>query len=84
MQLEIAGKETATENNIKRGLEHCADKRVTEVAVLVFPNGGFTLDKFNAALRRYNGLAKLNDGQFLKFKKIICIQNGQIVHQVDI
>ena len=84
LQLEIAGKETATENNIKRGLEHCADKRVTEVAVLVFPNGGFTLDKFNAALRRYNGLAKLNDGQFLKFKKIICIQNGQIVHQVDI
>ncbi len=27
---------------------------------------------------------KLNDGQFLRFKKIICVQKGQIVHMVDL
>lgn len=84
LQFEVAGRETATTNNIKRGLEHCADKKSTQIAVLDFPNGGFTLDKFNTALRRYMGLEKLNDGQFLRFKKIICVQMGQIVHTVEL
>ena len=84
LQFEVAGRETATTNNIKRGLEHCADKKGTQIAVLDFPNGGFTLEKFDIALRRYMGLEKLNDGQFLRFKKIICVQKGQIVHMVDL
>ncbi len=84
LQFEVAGRETATTNNIKRGLEHCADKKSTQIAVLDFPNGGFTLEKFDIALRRYMGLEKLNDGQFLRFKKIICVQKGQIVHMVDL
>ena len=83
LQFEVAGRETATPNNIKRGLEHCADKKTTQVAVFDFPNGGFSHDKFNTALRRYMGLEQLNDGQFLRFKKIICVQMGQIVHQID-
>ncbi|MBD5217641.1 MAG: minor capsid protein [Bacteroidales bacterium] len=83
LQFEVAGRESATANNIKRGLEHCADKKTTKIAVLDFPNGGFNLDTFNIALRRYKGLEKLNDGQFLKFKKIICIQNRQIIHEID-
>ena len=84
LQFEVAGRETATTNNIKRGLEHCADKKGTQIAVLDFPNGGFTLEKFDIALRRYMGLEKLNDGQFLRFKKIICVQKGQIAHMVDL
>lgn len=80
---EIASRETATVNNIKRGLEHCADKKTTEIAVLHFPNGGFNPDNFNKALRRYKGLEKLHDGQFRRFKKIICIQSGQIVYEID-
>ena len=83
LQFEVAGRETATPNNIKRWLEHCADKKTTQVAVFDFPNGGFSLDKFNTALRRYMGLEQLNDGQFLRFKKIICVQMWQIVHQID-
>lgn len=83
LQFEIAGRETGTSNNIKRGLEHCADKRETEIAVLYFPKNNFNIDNFNDALRRYRGLEKLNDGQFVKFKKIICIQDGKIIHEVD-
>lgn len=79
---EIASRETATVNNIKRGLEHCADKKTTEIAVLHFPDGGFNPDNFNKALHRYKGLEKLHDGQFRRFKKIICIQSGQIVYEV--
>lgn len=84
LQFEVAGRETATINNIKRGLEHCADKRSTQIAVLDFPNGGFSIDNFETALRRYKGLEKLHDGQFLKFKKIICTQDEQIVYEVEL
>lgn len=84
LQFEVAGRETATINNIKRGLEHCADKRATQIAVLDFPNGGFSVENFEIALRRYKGLEKLHDGQFLKFKKIICIQDEQIVYETGL
>ena len=77
---EVAGRETATINNILRGLKHCAAKRTTEIAVLDFPNGGFNLDKLNEAIKRYRGLEKLNDGQYLKFKQVICVQNNRIVY----
>ena len=80
---EVAGATKGSINNIRNALKHCASKRTTEIAVIDFPNGGFSLDIFNAALARYKGLEKLHDGQFLKFKKIICIQNEQIIHQVD-
>lgn len=80
---EVAGRETATENNVLKGLKHCAEKRITEIAILDYPNGGFSLDVLNAALKRYKGLEKLNDGQYLKFKKIICVQNDEIVLEID-
>lgn len=81
---EVAGATNGSVNNIRNALKHCAFKRTTEIAVIDFPNGGFSLDNFNAALKRYNGLEKLHDGQFLKFKKIICVQNEQIIHEIDI
>ena len=36
MKFEVAGRETATSNNIVKGLKHCAAKRETEIAVLDF------------------------------------------------
>ena len=83
LKFEIAGRETATINNILKGLKHCAAKRETEIAVLDFPNEGFTEENFKQAVLRYRGLEKLNDGQFLKFKKIICVQNENIVYETD-
>lgn len=84
LQFEVAGATNGSVNNIRNALKHCAFKRTTEIAVIDFPNGGFSLDNFNAALKRYNGLEKLHDGQFLKFKKIICVQDEQIIHEIDI
>ena len=77
---EVAGRETATENNILRGLKHCASKKETKIAVLDFPFGGFTEEKLSNAVARYRGLEKLNDGQYLKFDRIICVQGKTIVH----
>jgi len=83
MKFEVAGRETATSNNILRGLKHCAEKRETEVAVLDFPNGGFNIETLKNAIKRYKGLEPLNDGQYLKFKKIICVENERIVYEAD-
>lgn len=81
MRCEVSGAETGTDNNILRSLEHCADKRTTEVAVLVFPKGGFTREKMRRAIGRYRGLEKLNDGEFITFKRIVCVQDNQIVYE---
>ena len=80
----MAGRETATENNILKGLKHCASKRTTQIAVLDFPNGKFSQEIIKEALKRFNGLEKLKDGQYLKFEKIICVQNETIVFEIDL
>lgn len=80
---EVAGRETATSNNILRGLKHCASKGKTKNAVLDYPNGGYDKDVLMHTIRRYRGLEKLNDGQYLKFDKIICVQNKRIVYYED-
>lgn len=77
---EVAGRETATENNVLRGLKHCAEKQKTLIAVLDFPFGGFDIDLLNKAIKRYRGLEKLKDGQYLKFERIVCVQNRKIVY----
>ncbi len=83
MEFEVAGRETATPNNILRGLKHCAEKNKTEVAILDFPNGGFSQEKIEHAIRRYKGLEKLHDGQFVRFKQIVCVENEKIVYESD-
>lgn len=83
MDFEVAGKESVTENSILRGLKHCASKRTTEVAVLDFPYGGFNEETLRNAIIRYRGLKPLNDGQFLQFKKLVCVQNEEIVLEED-
>ncbi len=80
---EVAGRETATENNVLKGLKHCASKKKTEIAVLVFPNGGFNENILFNAINRYRGLEKVKDYPYIKFQKIICIQNEEIVSEID-
>ena len=82
-EFEVAGRETATENNLLRGLKHCAAKRTTKIAILDFPNGGFDEGNLLKAISRYKGLKKLNDGQYLAFEKIICVQDETIVYEDD-
>lgn len=78
---EVAGRETATSNNILSGLKHCAAKRKTKIAIIDLPNGGFDESIAENAISRYKGLEKLNDGQFLKFDKILFIQDEKIVFE---
>ncbi|MBQ7389239.1 MAG: hypothetical protein IJW01_07710 [Paludibacteraceae bacterium] len=80
---EVAGCQTGTANNIVRGLKHCASKRKTEFAVIVLPNTDFDKVVFETAIKRFKGLEKLNDGQYLKFKKIICVHNQEVVYITD-
>ena len=80
---EVAGCETGSANNILRGLKHCASKRETEFAVIVLPNTDFDKVVFENAIKRFKGFEKLNDGQYLKFKKIICVHNQEVVYITD-
>jgi hypothetical protein len=77
---EIGAAESASQNNIKRALKHCAKKRVTEIAVIYFPNDNFNLATLHDALRGYEGLKQLKDGQYIEFKKILAIlESGKIL-----
>ena len=80
MLCEIASRETGTVENIKKGLLHCASKRKTEVAIILFPKGGYTPEKLRRALGMFRGLEKQHDGQYIKFKRVVCIQDKQIVY----
>lgn len=80
-KFEIAGCETATTNNVLRGLKHCASKRETDIAVIYYPKGGFDQEVFNKAVERYKGLEPKQDGQYLKFDKIMCVENNEIVFE---
>lgn len=77
---EIAGKETATPNNIRDGLKHCAKKPNCKVAVLFFPKNNFDLSNFYTGLNMYNGLRN-DPHQWCRFNKIICIQGGEIIYE---
>ena len=76
---EVAGRETATSNNILRGLVHCAKTSDVKVAVLDFPNGGFDQSVVKTAIGRYIGYQKVEGFNFVRFEEIICIQNETIV-----
>ena len=84
LEFEVAGRETATVNNVLKGLKHCAGKRETQIALLDYPNGGFDEQILLHAIARYKGLEKLKDGQFIPFKQIICVQNEEIVYQTTL
>lgn len=77
LPFEIAGAESATPNNIRNALKHCASKPDTRIAVLFFPNDNFTHKSFHEGLAKYSGLR--NTSQYKKFDLIYCIQKGKIV-----
>lgn len=78
-KFEVAGCETGTSNNILHGLSHCASKGETRIAVLDFPKGGFNREVWERTLGRYRGLKNVNNGQYLEFERIICVQEGEII-----
>ena len=80
-KFEIATRETATDNNVFKGLKHCAEKKETKIAVLYFPNGGFSIEKIERAIRRYKGLKNVDKQQYVNFEKIICIEGNEIVYE---
>ena len=68
-------------NNIVKGLKHCASKTETETAVLYFPNGNFVREDVERAIKRYYGLKKtLGDG-FKDFESIFVV-SGETVYQM--
>jgi hypothetical protein len=78
---EISGKETATANNIKNGLNHCAGKPGTEIEVLFFPNNNFDIQNFERGFSMYTGLEKIGAKGYRKFEQIICIDNNGILYK---
>ena len=78
-KFEVAGCETGTSNNILHGLSHCASKGETRIAVLDFPKGGFNQDVWERTMKRYRGLKNVENGQYLEFERIICVQKGEII-----
>lgn len=77
-KFEIAGSETATENNIRNGLKHCVSKPDTKIAVLFFPNDNFTRETFERAYAKFYGLK--GTSQYKKFDLIYCIDNNRIIY----
>ena len=76
---EVAGKKQARHQDFFSGLKHCASKRDTEIAVIVIPKGDFDLAELDRGVRRYRGLEKLHDGQFIPFERIIIVQDSKII-----
>ena len=74
---EIVGAETATANNIRNALKHCASKQNTEVAVIIFPNDNFSTEAFNDGLAKFNGLK--GTSQYKLFDFIYCIHGESII-----
>ena len=84
LSFEVAGCETATVNNIRNGLKHCASKRITDIAVLVFPDQPFNIETFNEGFRKYTGLRKTGYEQYRKFKHIICVRDSTVIYERDL
>ena len=83
-QFEVAGRETATPNNILRGLVHCAKTPNTRIAILDFPNGGFDEANIKRGIARYIGYQKVEGFKFIRFDEIICVQEEKIVFKTRI
>jgi len=76
-KFEIAATETATPNNIRNALKHCASKPNCEVAVLFFPNNNFSSSKFNHAYGKFYGLK--GTSQYRHFSIIFCVGTGSVL-----
>ena len=74
---EIAAAESATKNNIRNALKHCASKPGTEVAVVFFPEEAFNEKNFEQGYAMFSGLPA---PQFKKFKEIYCLSKEKILY----
>lgn len=77
LPFEIAGAETATSNNIRNALKHCAKKPGSKVAVIFFPNDNYSVEEFNLGYSKFYGLR--GTSQYKKFDLIVCIHDESII-----
>ena len=75
--LEITSSKTATDNNIRNALKHCASKPGCKVAVIVFPNEQPTLKIIYQAIAKYNGLK--GTSQWVKFDEIYFVDVNSVI-----
>ena len=76
-KFEVAGAETATPNNIRNALKHCASKPDCDVAVVFLPNE-FANNEIREAIRKYEGLRGTT--QWRKFAYVYFINAKGIVY----
>lgn len=79
-KFEVAGAETATPNNIRNALKHCASKPDCEVAIVFFPEY-YSDALFEDGIGKYLGLK--GTSQYKEFKRIVCIHDGMIVKEIS-
>lgn len=78
-KFEVAGAETATPNNIRNALKHCADKPDCKVAVVFFPNKKtVSMEAIRSGISKYTGLKHTN--QYREFARIYFIAGEEIIH----
>ena len=78
-KFEVAGAETATPNNIRNALKHCASKPDCEVAVVFFPSKeSASMEAIRSGISKYTGLEHTR--QYRKFARIFFIAGKEIVH----
>lgn len=78
-KFEIAGAETASKNNIKRAMLHCASKRNTEIAVIYFPKTQPSIEVIEEALGMYSGLIRIKEAGVVKFDRVVFVfDDGRI------
>ncbi len=68
-------------NNLVKGLKHCASKSETEIAVLFFPGNDYEKADIDRAIKRYHGLRSTLGNSFKDFKEIYVV-SGEKVHKV--
>lgn len=79
LKFEVAGAETGTPSNVRNALKHCASKRVTEVAVIFFPNKDvFSEASLRRGLRMYEGL-KDDPRQYKEFTNIYVVVEDKLI-----
>ena len=80
LRMEVAGTGKEESKNIRDALKHCASKTGTEAAI-IFLAGDISWKELSKGIDRYNGLKKLNDGQWKQFVRIVFISPRGIINE---